>query len=216
MQTETKSIYNLVEDIIKGGLRSAYVKAPFNKGLEVLQAHDYDLISLEQNARLRWQEGAQADIFRYGNWVREDVIYVPKKGTFLTKVSHILRNAEKATECHRNGGDFYLTSEQVDECFTNSVPLITEAISTNKFGDNKIAQYAFGEHAENYGRFLKEYGIEEMPIWLANMQDRPFARKMWFRRLGYGWSGLRCGGWGLFGDGDGVRGVRANDAEGVA
>ena len=50
----TKSKYRLIEDVTEGLLHSAYVKnAPFDKGLEVLQSHGYNLISLEENARLR-------------------------------------------------------------------------------------------------------------------------------------------------------------------
>ena len=72
-------LYNLVEDVTKGPLCSAYVKAPFDKGLEVLKEKGYDLITLKQNAQLRMQEGTGAYISCYGNHVLEDVVYIPQR-----------------------------------------------------------------------------------------------------------------------------------------
>ena len=46
--------YELIQDITTGPLLSAYVTTPFDKGLEILQSKRYNLITLEQNARLRW------------------------------------------------------------------------------------------------------------------------------------------------------------------
>src|SRR3989338_1153047 len=129
METKEKAKYELIQDVTKGDLLSAYVEAPFDDGLEVLQK------------------------------------------------------------------DVYLNENQVEECLTDCVELTSKFVPTNGFGEDEITKYAFGEHAENYGKFLKGYGIEEMPIWLADIQDKPFACKVWFTRLGRGdsrvWFALR-------------------------
>ncbi len=199
-------------DIKPRGIASAYVVAPFDKGKEALAKEGYKIISLQENARLRMQEGADADISKNGNWVREGAIYVPKKGKFLTKNSPIMANAKEATTCHRNGQDFYLTNEQVEEALADSVELSVASVPTNRFGDCDITVYAFGEDAKKYGEFLKQVGINEMPIWTTELQEKPFVRQVWFGRLG-DWSELNCDDRGLY-DG-GVRGV-SESAEGTA
>ena len=51
-----------------------------------------------------------------------------------------------------------------------------------------------------------------MPIWLADVQDKPFARKLWFRGLDGG-SELDGGDGSLHSDDDWARGVRTNVGE---
>ena len=222
--------YKLVQDLTKGDLLSAYVDAPFDDGLEVLQGNDYRLISLEENARLRIQEGYEADISnRVGNWVLEDVIYVPNKGIFLTKVSHIMRNVDKAIKDDKEKYYIGLTDEQVEECFADCVELKIKdrLIPTNRFGENEITRYAFGEYAESYGTFLRDNEIKEMPIEFGSMFYESYASKGWFKELMpfewirkynmppdlfslSGMSGLNCGNLGLRCDFIWVRGVREN------
>ena len=202
-------------DVRPRGIESAYVNTPFDEGKEELTKCGYRIISLEENARLRKQEGKGTNISTNGNWTREGVLYLNKKGIFLTKNSPIMANAKEATACHRKGQEFYLTDEQVEEGLADSVKLEPKEIPTNRFKDNEITVYAFGEDAEKYGQFLREEaGIKEMPVWLANIQEKPFARQMWFGGLdyrpvldGYSWY-LDCDSW--------VRGVRDSvSAEGT-
>ena len=195
---------NLIQDIKPRGIASAYIVAPFDEGKELLEKEGYNIISLQKNAKLRIQEGVNENISKNGNWVREGVLYVPKKGKFLTKISPIMANAKRATDCHRNGKDFYLTSEQIEESLSDSVELSKDSIPTNRFAEDEITVYAFGDIAEQYGKFLKEAEINEMHIWTADLQDKPFARQMWF--------GFLAGGSGLDGSrnlyyGSRVRGV---------
>ena len=103
--------------------------------------------------------------------------------------------------------DFYLTEDQVKECLDNEhVELTDESIPSTRFGEHEITCYAFGEKAEEYGKFLEKNNIHKMPLWLAGMYDKPFARKVWFRGLGgssdlVGFDRVMYGGFG-------VRGVR--------
>jgi hypothetical protein len=201
-------------------VESAYAEAPFDQALKALKKEKYNLISLEENARLRMQEGKGSFISQNGNRVKEGVIYLPSKEIYLTKISPIIQNAQEATECHRKGNEFYLNKSQTEKALKDAVKFPKNdnyEIPTDKFGNDALTDFAFGKIAKDYGLFLKEEaGINAMPVWLASCEKKPFARQMWFRRLGGG------GRSGLNGDirnlscNDGVRGVRESNAEGVA
>lgn len=209
----------VIEDIKLEGVASAHVTASFDKGKEALEKGEYKIISLEEYAKLRIQEGKDAFISRGGGLVREGVLYVPKKGIFLTKKSPIIDYAEEATNCHRKGKDFYLTDNQVEKALSDSVKLTKKEIPTNRFNDEEITVYVFGNIAKQYGEFiieagahygetqrkagfgfgdsLRNLGTEKMPIWLADIQDKPFVKPIfvwglngfelepWFRSFGY-------------------------------
>jgi len=183
----------IIKDIKPRRDNSAYVAAPFDEGKKALEKANYRIISLQENARLRMQEGKSSYISQYGNWTREGIVYVSNKGKFLTKNSPIMTNAKKATDCHRNGEDFYLTDEQVEQALVDSVELSVKSVPTNRFGDCDITVYAFGEDAKKYGEFLKEVGIDSMPIWTADLENKPFARQMWFHGIGCGFRSVLNG-----------------------
>jgi hypothetical protein len=163
-----------------------YVAAPFDQGKEILAKAGYRVISLQENAQLRMQEGVNSYVSQIGNWVREGAIYAPSKGVYLTKNSPIMENAVEATNCHRKNVEFYLTPEQVEKSLADAVKLSGESIPTNRFKDNETTVYAFGEDADKYGQFLKEAGINSMSVYITGTQDRPFARQVWFWRVDKG------------------------------
>lgn len=191
---------NITVDINLGLTHSAYIEIPFDQGKELLEKEGYRIISLKENAQLRMQEGKDAFVSKNGNWTREGVLYVPNKGVFLTKSSLIVVNAQEAIHCHRNEQEFYLTDAQVQESLADSVEILGNPVPTNRFAENPITVYAFEDQADQYGQFLRNAGIKEMPIWLANLEDKPSVRQMRFLRLtaivrsslrGYGC--LNCG-----------------------
>ena len=140
----------------------------------------YRIISLEENAKLRIQQGKGSYISKNGNRTREAVIYLPDKRIILTKNSPIMENPKEATTAYRNGNEYFFTNEQVEQALQDSVSLSGKAIPTNDFKNNEITNFAFGDIAENYGLFLKNAGINKMPVYLANVSNKPFARQMWF------------------------------------
>ena len=172
-------------DIKPTGIESAYIEEPFDVAKQELESNGYKIISLKENALLRKQQGKNSDISRNGNWVREGVLYLPQKGRFLVRNSPILYNAQEATNCHRKGQEFYLDGkeEQVEEALRNSVPIDRKEIPTKRFKDDAITVFVFEDFAQEYGDFLKEAGIKEMPIYLANVEEKPFARQVWFGNL---------------------------------
>ncbi|MBI4159438.1 hypothetical protein HY500_04260 [Candidatus Woesearchaeota archaeon] len=177
---------NLIVDIKPRLIYSAHIYAPFDRGKEELENAVYKIISLQENAQLRMEGGKNAFVSQNGNWTREGFIYVPKRGIFLTRNSPIMANAQEATDCHRNQREFYLTDVQVEQSLVDSILLSGQPIPTSRFRESPIAVYAFGDIAEQYGLFLRGINLKEMPILLADLQDRPFARQSWFRRLDVG------------------------------
>jgi len=186
---------SIIQDV-KGKIESAYINdAPFDKAKRKLEKKGYRIISLEENAMLRMQEGKNAYISQHSNYTREGVIYVPKKGKFLTKISPIMDCAKEATECHRNCDEFYINEDQIEKALEKSVRLDGKSISVSEFGEEPITDFVFGKYAKKYGLFLKDAGIKKIPFDLANMQYRPFARQVAFFWLYSGdGSGLDCGG----------------------
>ena len=172
-------------------LESAHINDSFDKGKSALEKKGYKIISLEENAKLRMQEGTDKDISRYGNWTREGVIYLPSKEVYLAKQSPIIKNAEEATDCHRKKYEFYLTDNQVSDAIKKGMAVKFPknqdyAIPTDKFGEDAITDFAFGKIAKDYGLFLEEEDkIYAMPVWLAGFENRLFARQMYFECLGF-------------------------------
>jgi len=206
----------IIQDIQPRGMYSAYVDAPFDKAKQALEKDGYSIISLEQNARLRMQEGKDSFVSRNGNWTREAFLYNPETNLwYLTKKSPIMDFPVEATNAHRKGREYFLTNEQVQRALEDSVEVKDREIPTDRFGEDPLAVYAFGDSAQDYGLFLKDVNkdvnIKEMPIWLPDSREKPFARQLWFRYLD-DWSVLDGDYMGLLSGR--MRGVR--DAEGIA
>ena len=87
--------YSINVDVKLREISSACVLAPFDEGKEILEEEGYKIISLQENARLRMQEGRYHAVSLGGNWVKEDAIYIPGKGKFLTKNSPIMANPQQ-------------------------------------------------------------------------------------------------------------------------
>ena len=174
----------IIQDVKPTGTDSAYVERPFDEAKAELEANSYNIISLEQFAKLRIAQGKDSHVANYGSYAKEGFLYVPQKGVFLVRNSPILVNAKQATVCHRNRREFYLTQEQVEESLANSVQFKdASSIPTNRLAEDERTAFAFGETAGKYGEFLKESGIVEMPVYLFNIEKKPFARQAWLLRL---------------------------------
>lgn len=110
----------------------------------------------------------------------------------MVRNSPVLYSATEATQAHRNEKESYLTKGQVDSALEDSVefPSQDTRIPTNRFAEEDLTVYAFGgeEQARQYGEFLRNAGINEMPVWVIdkdyfNEQSQPFTRQMWFGNL---------------------------------
>ena len=183
MTNKKQNTIEVVRDVKQGELESAYAVGAFDKAKDAIENDGYRVISLQENARLRMQEGADSSVSQRGNWTREGVLYVPKKGIYLVRDSPILDNAEEATNYHRNSKEFYLTNEQVEKSLVDSVKFKGSEIPTNSFAENPITAFAFGKYAKAYGEFLKEAEIDSIETYAASTGNKPFARQMWLLRL---------------------------------
>lgn len=198
---------------------SLYVEKPFDKALEELDRKGQRIITLPENARLRIQEGPNSQVSQYGNYTKEGFIYRPKDKSLFVKRSPVLDNPSEATESHRNSEEFFPTEDQIERAKASGsyeLPDKDFSIPTDRFSEDPFTVFALEDTAGEYGLFLKENGINEMPVRLVGgkdvtQQDKPFARQLWFHRLGSG-SGL--GGSGRYLDYDSrVRGVPKESGE---
>lgn len=180
----------IIVDMRPTRIESARINAPFDKALAKLQKNDYELISLLQNAGLRMQQGKDHHVSLYGNCVKEGALYVPGKGRFITRYSPVLDHPRKATQAHRNGERYFVSNDQARRALENSIqiPYNLLEIPTNRFGEDAITVFGFGKNAKDYGLFLKDVGILEMPLWFnkeENVQEqkKPYANQLWFSGL---------------------------------
>ena len=195
----------VTNDIRPRGTDSAYVVSPFDVGKKELESEKYRIISLEENAQLRINEGPNAYVSQNGNWTREGVLYMPDKRILLTKNSPIMASSVEATQAHREGRDFYV-GDELDEALADSIALRGGNIPTKRFGEDARTRFMFGDGAEKYGDFLSEQGITEMPIYIGETGSDPFVRPVGLFSLGCR-SGFGGGNGGL-GTANRIRGVR--------
>ena len=183
----------VVDRISSAGIESICVEAPLDKARRFLEDQEYKVISLRDNAILRMQEGLNSFVSRNGNLTREGIVYIPKKGAFITRVSPLLADVKEATQKSDKGNHFYLTEEQAEEALQNSIKIEPQKewngvvyIPTNRFGEVNITNRVFGNIAKNYGLFLREMGrIKEMPIEFDTRREivAPYATQIWFGRI---------------------------------
>jgi hypothetical protein len=167
----------IFNDVQPKGMHSYYTKAPFNKGKVELEKAGYSIISLEQNARLRMQEGKDSYVSQNGNWVREGFVYIPDKFKFLTKNSPLITYPT-------NGRNVDLIEKYLLSSLNNSLHLRDGnfSVPTDRFGEEDITSYAFGNSARDYGEFLRDAGITEMPVKIT-VGNKPFVGQAWFGGL---------------------------------
>jgi hypothetical protein len=182
----------VIDDIKQGEIISAYIEAPFDEAQEVLESKGYNIISLAQNAQLRIQQGRDSDISLNGNWTREGILYTPKGRPRLVRNSPILYSPKEATQAHRERREFYPTRERIESALAASIdfPEKTIKIPTDGFGEEALTVFAFGgeENARAYEEFLRQAGINEMPVWTVdqsyvNSKNEPFVTQMWIGNL---------------------------------
>ena len=174
----------ITQDIQPSEMYSAHVSAPFDEAKKALEEDKYRIISLEENALLRVQQGKDSFVSQNGNLTREGFLILPDNKFYLTKKSPIMGFPKEATQAHRIGSEYFLMDKQVQRALEDSVEVTNREIPTDRFGEDALTVYAFGKQAEVYGLFLKDANnIREMKILLPNPEKEPFARQLWFRYL---------------------------------
>ena len=156
---------------------SALVRAPFDVALSRLHSKGYRVVSSEDLARLRIQEGIDADVSQYNSFTREGFIFL-RRGIYLTKNSPIINNPEKAVKDSLENSTYCPTPEEIDVALNDSIRIKPEnsdiygiefcrfSIPLEAFGEEEITSFLFGKQAREYGTFLKESGVEKLSFEL--------------------------------------------------
>jgi hypothetical protein len=194
MRNRPEAYMTVTHDLQTGRLHSAFTYGPFDAGKEALEEAGYRIISLEELAGLRMQEGPNTSVSNHGCSTVEAFVFDAEKRPRLTKNSPIIANAEEATACHKAARQFYLNDEQFEKALANSVPIRETTIPSNRFGDDEITAFAFGEHAKAYGEFLENNGIKSInvtvddaanPAHASHSKNKPFATDTFLQGLKY-------------------------------
>ncbi len=170
---------HIIEDILPEGISSAHVVTDFWRGKSELERLGYHIPSFEEVANLRMQM-AMDDVCMEENLVGEGIIYT-NEGNFLVRDSPTTSYPDKVRMALRESNKFYLTDRQFEIFSKNSVKLPKgySSIPTNRFGEEEVTVYAFGDSAGDYGKFLEQRRIGKMPIGISTYKDvkEPFARQ---------------------------------------
>ena len=193
------------------GLGEIYrIDRPFNKALESLREQKTKVISSRELAYARIKEGGDSSLFNYGSYTREGFLYLKNEPVLVALNSPLLdlQLAEQAFEASRKE-NYFLTDKKVYEQYKEQAEqdknkILQERkvlilpkrenyeIPTNKFNENELTLFLFKDQAENYGNFLRENEISEMPVWLldknyVNSKEGSILTQLWLLDLG-NWS----------------------------
>jgi len=176
-------------------ISSAVCNGPFGEAYKRLGERGYEVISLEENALLRMQEGIESPVCKQGNYTRECIVYTAKEGPFLARKSPILSSPETAAKAakllNEKSENFYLSKEEAELALKDAIKIEDSIdlrehafVDTNSFGDNEVTKFAFGKYAAKYGRFLRNEGIGSMHLcMMSNQGKRPFVRQVYFQSI---------------------------------
>jgi hypothetical protein len=196
MNPSTQKSYEIADEIVPTlPLFSKCYHAPFDKGMELLQSEGYHIPSLDELAKLRMQEGRESNVSKNGDSVREGVVYLSKDDNRLVRKSPLLDFVQNIFRADRESRKIYIPIEKaIEKALVDSItfPATNTEIPTNRFGENELTVWAFGDSkkARAYGDFLKDAGIDKMPIRAINQYNNnrklPFVNQLWL----YGLEGI--------------------------
>lgn len=99
-----------------------------------------------------------------------------------------MKNSEAAEKCYEKSLDFCLDNGQIEKALQNSVKFPRSKghykISTSRFGEDEITNFAFGKIAKQYGLFLKDVGFKELVFMLGDNLKNKSAKQV-FANGGY-------------------------------
>jgi len=182
--------------------RISYIDARFDTALQLLRDNSNELITARNLAYARSKEDSRHSLSQYGSYIKEGDVYIPNKTPQILLIRNSpllqLELAKEAVKAHRSGKEYSIESSLAKEYSGKSsedqnsevFPLTNlEAIKTNKFAEDKRALWLFQDQAENYGKFLCDSGIKEMPLWFnheryINSQKSIYINQLRLRSLG--------------------------------
>jgi len=188
-----------IETQVKGLGKIYREDASFFNSLKSLRTVNSIPISLRNLAYARTQKGENSPLSLKSSYVKEGIIRTPKQILFVSD-SPIINNIEQAIQCHNEEEEFYLTEKQTEKYLEQAehdrkkepekrkVLISNEngnyGIPTNRFYEYELTLWAFKDKAKKYGELLKNFGIDEMPVYFSDQKEKPFARQLWLAWLG--------------------------------
>ena len=182
-------------------------EGPWDRGVSSLKSQGLDAITLRDLAEARILGGANSPVSTRWTWVAENFNYDKDDILIASReFSPLLQYPAEATECHRQGKEFYLSpndteklrraaSSDVNQAMKFGVLLLKRSkilsdISVEAFGEEDVTSFLFRDKAKEYGRFLKENGIKNVPLRVAGEayaqeQGRAFSRALWAYNLNF-------------------------------
>ena len=176
-------------------------EGPWDRGVSSLKSQGLDAITLRDLAEARILGGANSPVSTRWTWVAENFNYDKDDILIASReFSPLLQYPVEATECHRQGKEFYLSpndteklrraaSSDVNQAMKFGVLLLKRSkilsdIPVEAFGEEDVTSFLFRDKAKEYGRFLKENGIKNVPLRVAGEayaqeQGRAFSRALW-------------------------------------
>lgn len=149
-----------------------------------------------------------------GAYQAEDFINLPKAPNIILIVdrrySPILKDPKGATDAHRKGREYAISSDEAlslmgiakedpEEAIKTGVLLLPRTkvlseIPVDEFTKYPVTRFLGRDQSEQYAKFLKESGIESVPFFVDSEgyvtgQKQPYANKLWVHWLDY-WSVL--------------------------
>lgn len=187
-----------------GGRVYAHV-GPFDRGITALRNDGFALSSARDIAEEKLLDHHHHPLITdFQILVAENFNYFPNGDILIASRAYnpLLKTgaAEKATDCHRNGNEFYLDEQVARDLFERAeldpekalrsgvLALPRTAIKgdlleipTTAFKEEPVTYFLFRDVAKPYGRFLKDADVDKIPVFVvdenyAKKQERPFSR----------------------------------------
>jgi hypothetical protein len=189
----------------------SYLRAPFDEEMRLFKKYSQKLISERQVAVARMGlPRADHYLSLFGSWTMTGDLYIPKhlagKETIvLLKNSLVLEDPDGATNAHRKEQEYLVDNDKAMDILEKAkkgsdnylMLQSTKSIPTNRFGEEAVPAFLFGDKASNYGLWLRakkkgriENGgiIKKMPLKFdsagyINKQAGAYANQLWLGGL---------------------------------
>ncbi|MDD4877565.1 MAG: hypothetical protein PHO02_00840 [Candidatus Nanoarchaeia archaeon] len=194
--------------IPKGEALEVYqAQGAFDRCVDEFRAENLEMITAKQLAEARMLGGANHAVSRQWSWLAENFNYLPNGDILVASgaFNPLLQSpsaAKHATDCHRANPfrEYFLNDVAVESLqggakHKGKVLLLKRKdvpsnISTDAFSKEAVTAFLFGDEADNYGRFLRENGIKNVPLYVvdkahAKEQGKAFSRALWADYLYY-------------------------------
>jgi hypothetical protein len=168
-------------DIHSRGKESCVYQSNCFNALKKLRKNNYEIISLEDVARLIMQEGENSRIANQRFYTREG-IFSTSEGLYLLKDSYILEHPKRATKYNLKNKNFTISEREKLEILENSLEIpkdIKPKIINLEKGDILFNQI-FSNYAIEFKNFLAKKGINNLDIRLPEKSKKPFISQIMF------------------------------------